>query len=479
MEPRLNPSLTPNFWEMDPIKDFQPMCRDLLMQEQGISIAEIYGVSGQKQYGIDILAKDINNKPYVVGQCKCYKNFLGNDLIKAVDEFLYPENFKKWYQQGVKKFILFIACDLELIQQQDEISRQTGRLLDKGVIFEVWSGSVIRNRLAPYREIASRYIHSGETVKNICGVDPQFSLFQGDDLTKTLNDLHDAIRDPSYYFQDIQQLLKREAESLYHEMSNPTSEYGWIISFLDERICLTYLNHLSMISQRFLCIVLNLIRLDKDKNFHKVLINSLSILAKDLMPLNTSFSKEIPNIRLYPLLLIIFAIFLAGIEYKEYSLIKQISEIPFRSTQIIYTPPKILVQVINRILMQHNFFRIAKPQSYAPISVLLQEHLDSHNISDIFYGSLKESFYKGEFIFSLMYLQLSQSDIWPGQFLYMPEARRTLETFVNPTNLPNELFLDLENLLKKFDQCSLEINAAYGRMYGFYGISYKTYLASK
>ena len=60
MEARLNPSLAPRFWELDPVDAFQPLCKDLLEQESGIATAEVYGIPGQGQQGIDILGKDIN-----------------------------------------------------------------------------------------------------------------------------------------------------------------------------------------------------------------------------------------------------------------------------------------------------------------------------------------------------------------------------------------------------------------------------------
>ncbi|MEB3312255.1 MAG: hypothetical protein VKJ02_18670 [Snowella sp.] len=46
MQARLNPSLPPHFWELDPIKAFQPLCVDLLAQELGVAGADEYGRNG-------------------------------------------------------------------------------------------------------------------------------------------------------------------------------------------------------------------------------------------------------------------------------------------------------------------------------------------------------------------------------------------------------------------------------------------------
>jgi hypothetical protein len=53
----MDSSLPPPFYQIDPYK-FQCVCRDLLERQKDDLIAScgIYGVSGQKQYGIDLIA---------------------------------------------------------------------------------------------------------------------------------------------------------------------------------------------------------------------------------------------------------------------------------------------------------------------------------------------------------------------------------------------------------------------------------------
>jgi len=57
-----------------------------------------------------------------VGQCNRYDDFTPAEIRKASDEFL--EYLEYWKLQQVKRFILFVACDLNRTQQQDEICKQ-------------------------------------------------------------------------------------------------------------------------------------------------------------------------------------------------------------------------------------------------------------------------------------------------------------------------------------------------------------------
>jgi hypothetical protein len=55
MRPRMNPSLSPPFHELDE-HTFQNLCRDLFSRQPGIATCDVYGRRRQKQRGIGLLA---------------------------------------------------------------------------------------------------------------------------------------------------------------------------------------------------------------------------------------------------------------------------------------------------------------------------------------------------------------------------------------------------------------------------------------
>jgi hypothetical protein len=166
ISPRLNPSLPPNFHEMDEYA-FQEMCRDLFAEESEIVTCDIYGTRGQPQGGIDLLAHLNNNVCIAVGQCKCYKKFLPRQIREASDEFFKHINY--WQQQGVKRFILFVACELTKTQHQEEILIQKQRFVEHEIRYEVWTAHTLRQKLSPHPAIAYRYLRSQDLVEAICG----------------------------------------------------------------------------------------------------------------------------------------------------------------------------------------------------------------------------------------------------------------------------------------------------------------------
>ena len=83
-----------------------------------------------------------------VGQCKCYDDFPPAEIRKASEEFL---GHLEYWQQQVKRFILFVACDLDRTQQQDEICTQKEKFAKYGIDYEAWSARTLRRNLGRSR----------------------------------------------------------------------------------------------------------------------------------------------------------------------------------------------------------------------------------------------------------------------------------------------------------------------------------------
>ncbi|MBW4547892.1 MAG: hypothetical protein KME25_26120 [Symplocastrum torsivum CPER-KK1] len=170
LSPRVNPNLPPNFYELGEY-DFQDMCRDVFSVQHGIATCDVYGTRGQRQDGIDLLAHRDDGIHTEVGQCKCYKDFPPREISKASDEFL--KHIDYWQTQKVRRFILFVGCELTQNQRQREILIQKQRFAEYGIQYEAWSASTLRQKLAPHSEIVYRYLKSQEWVEKICGRAPQ------------------------------------------------------------------------------------------------------------------------------------------------------------------------------------------------------------------------------------------------------------------------------------------------------------------
>jgi len=172
--PGICPGQVPHFHCLDEYT-FQDLCRDLFDAEPGIATCEVYGVRGQSQDGIDLLAHLLAGDGIELGQCKCYEDFPPREIRKASDEFF--DHWNRWSKESVQRFILFVASDLSTRQRQDEVLEQRKRFASFGIKYEAWSAAKIQNKLRPHPGIVSTYLAPPDYWVNIiCGTRLSSSL---------------------------------------------------------------------------------------------------------------------------------------------------------------------------------------------------------------------------------------------------------------------------------------------------------------
>jgi len=176
LPPGIRPDDEPPLHRLDEYA-FQKLCRDMFEHEPDIATCNVYGTRGQPQDGIDLYAYRKNGDGIAVGQCKCYEDFPPAKIRDASDEFfLYWDT--RWSKEKVKRFVLFVACDLSTRQRQDELNIQRARFNGFGIIYEPWSVATIINKLRPHKGIVATYFRPSEYwVGIICGEDlPKFPM---------------------------------------------------------------------------------------------------------------------------------------------------------------------------------------------------------------------------------------------------------------------------------------------------------------
>jgi hypothetical protein len=124
MPPGIRPGESPPFHKLGEYT-FQDLCRDLFEEEEEIATCNVYGERGQSQDGIDLLCLRRGGDGIEVGQCKSYKDFPPREIREASNKFF--EHWDRWSKENVKRFILFVACDLSKRKRVDEIIVQRKR----------------------------------------------------------------------------------------------------------------------------------------------------------------------------------------------------------------------------------------------------------------------------------------------------------------------------------------------------------------
>ncbi|MFH1080523.1 MAG: hypothetical protein V1766_09750 [Pseudomonadota bacterium] len=167
MRPTISRSDTQKWHDIGEYK-FEQLCCDLHGVQKEIVTCQLYGLRRQEDKGVDHIAQRKEGKGQEVGQSKCYKEFNETHLKNAVKPFF--DYIDYWKEQDVKRYILFVACDIQRTQTHEEKEVQRKRFKDEGINFELWSGREIERKLAPYRNIVERYVDSKEIVDVVCGI---------------------------------------------------------------------------------------------------------------------------------------------------------------------------------------------------------------------------------------------------------------------------------------------------------------------
>jgi len=166
IRPTISRSDTQRWHDLGEYK-FEQLCCDLHGVQKEIATCQLYGLRGQEDKGVDHIAQRKEGKGKEVGQSKCHKEFKEKDLKGAVKPFFDHIDF--WKKQGVRRYILFVACDIQRTQIHEEKEVQNKRFKDEGIDFELWSDRDIQRELAPHRNIVERYVDSKEIVDVVCG----------------------------------------------------------------------------------------------------------------------------------------------------------------------------------------------------------------------------------------------------------------------------------------------------------------------
>ena len=176
MEPIVNAAKPLRLFDLGS-DDFQRLCRAMLRETDGVRTADIYGVSGQRQRGIDIEVT-LHSQARWVAQCKASERNALKHLHQAVADFLPHVDF--WRKAGIKKFIVLFGCGVEDTKVFDAKRQYEREFATRQIGFEIWDSSEIRLRLREMRSVVEQFLP--QLLDEICGKPPRVSLSAGSSL---------------------------------------------------------------------------------------------------------------------------------------------------------------------------------------------------------------------------------------------------------------------------------------------------------
>ncbi|EFC82585.1 NB-ARC domain protein [Parafrankia sp. EUN1f] len=150
-------------------EEFERLTAAVAKHVDGFATVSRYGTRGQRQLGIDVLARN-DDESAVCYQAKCYARYMPADLRKAVDEFA-TRRLSPW-----RKIIVMVASTTNSVQMLTELERLSTRHTDFAI--ELRGEEQLSDELRRHPSLVARFF--GETWRK------EFCLLpEGESATRT------------------------------------------------------------------------------------------------------------------------------------------------------------------------------------------------------------------------------------------------------------------------------------------------------
>jgi hypothetical protein len=138
-------------------KEFERLVRRLVAADPKLRAVTLYGLNGQKQFGIDVLADRAGGSGQDVVSCKCVETASAPDLRTWSDDFL-KHRAAQW--PTVKRFVLATSAlntaDTKLVDQR---IAEAHKFAQVGIDYEIWGPEDLTQWLeAAGRPVAVQYL---------------------------------------------------------------------------------------------------------------------------------------------------------------------------------------------------------------------------------------------------------------------------------------------------------------------------------
>lgn len=282
------------------------------------------------------------------------------------------------------------------------------------------------------------------------------------------------LSDPNRYIL-LNNLVIQEAKTLAEVMQGELEACPWVLSKHNQPQCQQCIEYLEAKSERFVRILATIVYHDQNAQFIIPIAKAFRTLAKQSVPLNTNFTDESRFVRLYPLALAIYTVFIVGVHEEREQLLRTVLKIQW-DRQANSLPNLPIVYVLSYLDgYSHSIFNavLGGTPYFAPVA---------ERIKRILLPWLKEllldtdaAFYQGEFVLGLAdieappYLSDEKRLSLQGIYLYASQARPILTAFLSDSSQwLVSLYPSLEELLYIFDATASTLNrGGFSRMYGF------------
>lgn len=328
----------------------------------------------------------------------------------------------------------------------------------------------------------------GEDVK--VSIDELLKDIRAENICNTSRISNTVIQQVDQYLSNnasilLERLLLQEAKDLVKVLQGKIDACPVVISTDNKFQCLQCIEYLEAKSEPFLQIIARIIYHDHNSQYVPSLVRAFKIIANQALPSKNKFPDEKSRfIRLYPLALATYMVFMLGVQENRNQLLRDILSIQL-NRQLDSLPNLPLTCTLTYIYdYSDSIFNMVLGGTYfVPVVERIKQFIAPW-IND-FVLDVDTAFYQGEFVLGLADIEAEKPEYLPqeriltlrGRYLYAFEAIPVIQEFIrNYSQWLLDFYPNLEQLLWNFDATASKLDLGdYSRMHGFCRNAFATY----
>ncbi len=402
-----------------------------------------------------------------------------NELLLLLRPYLQDEGERKGY--------LFRALGMKVVDRLNLTWKQPANTFIPELLKELLDfGEILPGQpaLCAFLEVIREDVgidvkHSIDQLLQQIREELQKAEITGNSLQTTdalIEQVEQYLSDPNRY-TFLNSLVIQEAKALAEVMQEELGACPWGLSTRNPSQCQQCLEYLEVKSERLVRILATIVYHDHNAQFITSIAKAFRTLAKQPVPINTTFTEESRLVRLYPLALAIYAVFIVGVQEEREQLLRTVLGIRW-NRQADSLPSLPIVYVLSYLDgYSRSIFNavLGGTPDFAPVAerikIILLPWLEELLLD------VDAAFYQGEFVLGLAtiedplppYLSKEKRLSLQGLYLYYPQARPILTAFLcDSSQWLVSLYPSLEELLYIFDATASKLDReGFGRMNGF------------
>jgi hypothetical protein len=257
-----------------------------------------------------------------------------------------------------------------------------------------------------------------------------------------IEQVEQLLSNPNGYIY-LEKLVVREAKALAEVMQGELEACPWVLYPNNPTQCQQCFDYLEVKSERLVRTLITIIHYGRNEEFVEVIEKAFRILTKTPSP--RSFEDTGVYIRLYPLALAIYAVFIIGIHDEKPRFLRTLLNVPFN--WIVYRENS---RIILALFCLFNLTGIMPISIIQRIKYILLSWINVDELSE----DANVTFWQVELVLGLACIELTGQFLLPGIYLFGEEEGGdfVLKSFLcQKSSFLRELYQNVENILEAFD----------------------------